>query len=126
MTTTTVMGAIIFSLFILFIIYIFSVRRDKRIKKKLLENYDESEDLGKQAEQNRQELLKGGSESSSSREPSFADIDGLGKQQGVSLPPSSPVGQDSDSVGGDGILKHKTGRRPRGIFKRLRTNRTKQ
>ncbi len=113
MTTGTTLGVIVFGMAGAVTLYAYLTRRDRKKKKRLLKDYDESKDASKQGEEHRKRLLAEGDRADSGREPTLSDIERVGKPKVLPLPPSDSSRENSDS-------QRETSRRPRGIFRTLR------
>jgi len=112
MSATSTFAVIFVLIFLWLLWYYILVRKDKKKLKKLLENYDEKEDLSKQGEEHGREL-RGEIATSGRKKPDSIVDDGLGEQHIVPLPPTSSIRKTS-------ISKRKTSNSPRGILGKLR------
>jgi len=112
MSATSTFAVIFVLIFLWLLWYYILVRKDKKKLKKLLENYDEKEDLSKQGEEHGREL-RGEIATIRREKPDPIVDDGFGEQHPVSLPPTSSIRKTS-------ISKRKTSNSPRGILGKLR------
>lgn len=123
MTTTIVLGVILFIVFVWFIYYAILVGKNKRQLKKLKKNYDGKEDFSKQGEENRRRLLREGG-SSDKGKPSLKQFVQPERRRVLQTASTDKSRKDSVSRGKTSTspreIPRRTTRTRRGIFRRLR------